>query len=72
MRSLTNTQWVVLNAATADFEDLKRIYRSVSVEFSSERYEPADPNSFYWREAREAVSLLQKSLIASRRWFSRG
>jgi hypothetical protein len=59
MMSLTKTQWLVLNAATDDFENLEQIYRSVSLEFSSERYNPSDPSSFYWREAKDRVPLSQ-------------
>jgi len=57
MTRLTKTQWLVLSATADDFEDLERIYRSICLEFSAERYDAADPASFYWREATDAVPL---------------
>lgn len=55
MNRFTKTQWLVLNTTADDFEDLEQIYRSISLEFSAERYDPSDPESFYWREGADAV-----------------
>ena len=57
MNVLTKTQWLILNATADDYEDLEQVYRSIGLEFSSERYDPSDPSSFYWREAKDRVSL---------------
>jgi hypothetical protein len=59
VQSLTRTQWLVLNATADDFEDLERIYRSLSLEFSPGKYDPSDPSSFYWREAKDCVPLAE-------------
>jgi hypothetical protein len=57
MISLTNTQRRVLNAAVDDFENLEQIYRSICLEFSSERYNASDGGAFYWRESADAIPL---------------
>lgn len=57
MSPVTKTQWLVLNATSDDFENLEQIYRSICLEFSAERYDPSDPQSFYWREGADAVPL---------------
>jgi hypothetical protein len=59
MISLTKTQWLILNSTTDDWENLEQIYRSICLEFSSERYNPSDPNSFYWRESAERILLAE-------------
>ena len=58
MNRLTKTQCLVLNATADDFEDLEHIYRLICLEFSAEKYQPSDPESFYWREGADAVPLL--------------
>jgi hypothetical protein len=50
-------QRLILGAASDDFEDLEQIYRSICLEFSPERYDPADPNAFYWREPSQRIRL---------------
>ena len=57
MKALSSIEQLVLNAASDDFENLEHIYRSISLEFSSENFKPTDPKSFYWREAANAPSL---------------
>jgi hypothetical protein len=57
MRALNKTQWLILNATADDYEDLEQIYRAICLEFSPERYNPLDPTSFYWREAKDRVPL---------------
>jgi hypothetical protein len=57
MTALTKTQWLVLNATADDFEDLEHIYRSICLEFSAEKYDPSDPDAFYWREASDVATL---------------
>jgi hypothetical protein len=59
MLVLTKTQWKVLNATADDYEDLEQIYKSICLEFSSDRYDPSDPNSFYWRAAADRVLLAE-------------
>jgi len=56
---LTLTQSSILNAVSDDYEDLERIYKSICLEFSSERYNPSDPTSFYWREGKSGLSLAE-------------
>lgn len=51
----------VLNAVSDDWESLEQIYRSITLEFSSERYSPDDPASFYWRDSGRGFSLPQIS-----------
>ena len=57
MNPLTKTQMLILNSALDDWENLEQIYRSICLEFSPERYNPSDSNSFYWREATAHVPL---------------
>ena len=57
MKALSSIEQLVVNAASDDFENLEQIYRSISLEFSSENFKPTDPKSFYWREAPDAPSL---------------
>jgi hypothetical protein len=57
MSSLNKVQRLILDAAADDFEDLEQIYRSICLEFSPERYDPSDPNAFYWREPADRVRL---------------
>lgn len=57
MKALSSIEQLVLNAASDDFENLEHIYRSISLEFSSENFKPNDPKSFYWREAPNAPAL---------------
>jgi hypothetical protein len=57
MESLTKTQIQILNATTDDYEDLERIYRSICLEFSADRYDPSNRNAFYWRESKDRVPL---------------
>ncbi len=57
MSALAKAQWLILNATADDYEDLEQIYRSICLEFSSERYKPSDPTSFYWRQAKDPVAL---------------
>lgn len=57
MGSLNKVQRLILDAASDDFEDLEQIYRSICLEFSPERYDPADPRAFYWRESADRVRL---------------
>lgn len=57
MGSLNKVQRLILGAASDDFEDLEQIYRSICLEFSPERYDPNDPNAFYWRESADRVRL---------------
>lgn len=57
MGNISATQWLVLNSTSDDFENLEQIYRSVCLEFSSKNYDPSNRESFYWREAEEAVPL---------------
>jgi hypothetical protein len=52
---LTETERLVLNAAADDIENLEQIYRSVSLEFSAENYEPDNPQAFYWRERQPPI-----------------
>jgi hypothetical protein len=59
MKNLSKIERLVLEAASDDFENLEHIYRSISLEFSAKKFKPADPNSFYWREAVNAPPLTQ-------------
>jgi len=59
MASLTTTQQHILNETADDYEDLENLYRSICLEFSSENYDPSDSQSFYWREAADAVRLAE-------------
>jgi hypothetical protein len=59
MATVTTTQWLVLNATADDFEDLERIYQSICLQFSSEKYAPSKRESFYLREAADAVPLAE-------------
>jgi hypothetical protein len=57
MISLTNTQRRILNAAVDDFENLEQIYRSICLDFSSEKYNASNCGAFYWRESADAIPL---------------
>jgi len=47
----------VLNTTSDDIENLEQIYRSLSLEFSSQHFRPDDPTAFYWRAAHDGPSL---------------
>ncbi len=51
----------VLNAVSDDWESLEQIYRSITLDFSAERYSANDPTSFYWRDSGRGFSLTQIS-----------
>ncbi|GEM_PF-4451467 len=57
MSAITQDQWLILNAMADDYENLEQIYRLICLEVSPEGYNPSDPNSFYWREAKDRVPL---------------
>ena len=57
MLQLESLEFRILNETSDDAENLEQIYRALSLEFSADRYDPADPNSYYWREAADAASL---------------
>ncbi|MCH7725750.1 MAG: hypothetical protein IH991_04610 [Planctomycetes bacterium] len=59
MAELTTTELLILNAASDDFENLEQLYRSLSLQFSAENYDPTNPQSFYWREATHAPQLCE-------------
>jgi hypothetical protein len=69
MHPLTRTQWLVLNSTADDFEDLERIYRSISLEQSFEGHDGSSPDFLCWRDAKGAPSLAEiadciRSLVA--------
>lgn len=76
LNPITKTEVLVLNAASDDYENLERIYRSIVLEFSPDNYDPLNTNFFYWREAADAPSLskladaikllINKGLLAGR------
>jgi hypothetical protein len=69
MRQLSSTEWLVLNAAADDAENLEQIYRCLAFEYAPDPLHPDDVDAHCWREARPSVPLAEiaeaiRSLVA--------
>ena len=47
----------VLNAACDDWENLEQMYRSIVFEFFSENYDPANAQTYCWRDRQSGFTL---------------
>jgi hypothetical protein len=50
-------RFLVLGCGGDDWEDLEQLYLSLSLEFSAERYDPSNPDAYYWRESHSGPRL---------------